>query len=326
MAIDFSKYFVLEDYKALNPDLQFSTDSGYLDHWQRCGINELRLFNRKLVDIDCEFSHEANFFSPYFTYLYNNNLFHPTITVHSHVGMEPFYRHLRDKISIEFTKTTRATCLISWFILDHHLELYQERKHLVLPDFKKYYTHDLFKFPKPILLLSNKYDLNLLQHQLLYRAATVLDLFEKLNDRYQIIYLQSPPLVQPNGYAIEHLEEPILDEKCADFEHFGPRGLQRLKEQYPDIVFFDDLLSEHNVPYNELLLKVLSSCVNYISHPSGLSELIARYFAEKIVCWDVPYLRGAVESGLYITDSRFVTHDEMNNLAVMERHCKDLFM
>lgn len=83
------------------------------------------------------------FFAPYYTYLYNNNLFSKNITVTTHIGMESCYFHLMDKIKIKFEKRQEK------LLLFHCL----------------YYKNNAVMFDKSMLIISNKYAKNVINIQ-----------------------------------------------------------------------------------------------------------------------------------------------------------------
>lgn len=294
--MDLDKYFVLEHYKTLNPDLMFSTDEEYRHHWDTIGKEEMRLFHKDLIDIECEFSHEMTFFIPYFSYLYKNNLFHQSLTVLTFEGMQPFYCFLTNKINILFSKThKRNTNLSSLFILDNIVR-FQKSTKCEFWDFKTHYANDIFKFEKEPLLIINKYAQNNTEINLYFSPDVLTTLFETFRDKYTIIYHQSPPFTQIDGYSYDGGE--VSTNENSDSIFFSRDNLYKLKNTY-GIILFSDLLEQYNMPYNELQLKLFSSCDNYICHPGGLAEIIALYFARIICHWHQGYTNSAVENGMY---------------------------
>jgi hypothetical protein len=149
------------------------------------------------------------------------------------------------------------------------------------PPLKKAFKNKEFSYEKPTLVINNKYSKEWRLRDFCTNFLSVKDLrnlFEKFSADYQIIYVR-PSYLCPhqgrlNGYH-DRLQGPRGNGK-GDIE-IGVLQEHTLKNEFPDVLFFDDLLEQTGLMYNELQLKVFANCERFISVAGG-PAFLASYF------------------------------------------------
>lgn len=322
--MNIDKYFNLDDYKLYNPDLQFSTDEEYLEHWNSIGKNELRIFNKSLLDLDCEFGFESMFYIPYYNYLISKNLLHPSLEIKTHIGMEPFYCFLKDKVKITFEKQKRIPEGFVYFIFDNFQYLHNN-KILLLNDYKTYYSkYNIIQSKKPLLILANKFTDYNYKINFFFSSKVITSIVELLKDKYQIIYMQSPPFKVSEDYTKDGGEELNTIIQSEEQYFFSEKGLNEFKEKHKEIILYTDIFPENG--YNDYQLKLFSMCDNYICHPGGLNGIIMLYFAKKILAWVDYSIICCKNNSLYCENVEYYSSEQMHDVDTFVNASKKLFL
>ena len=130
------------------------------------------------------------------------------------------------------------------------------------PPYREVYHNDVFRWDKPTLVISNKYNLEWGGAPVNFISLTELErMFELLVDDYKIVY--NRPL--PKNVTSDNSETYVL-------------GDHDLVSKYDQIVTMQELHLEHpEFTFNELQLRVYANCRNFISVQGG-NAVLASYF------------------------------------------------
>jgi len=134
------------------------------------------------------------------------------------------------------------------------------------PPFKEYYKNDTFKFDKPTLIVTNKYNIEWGGPPVNFIDLDTLQwIFENYQDKYQIIYSRFLPQM---GY------DDTVD--TMDLGEF------KVVREYPKVMTIQQLYNHanytsKNITYNELQLKLYANCDKFITVQGG-QPVLASYF------------------------------------------------
>lgn len=269
--------FNIDDYKKLNKDLIFEDESEYIDHYINIGYKQKRLCNKRQLEVINEFGNEVILYIPYYYYLFRNNLlFNNKITTYE--GMMSFYFFLNKDQIIEKKEKRNYTYIYTNPLMVNDNEYIKNfnYNYMIFPNYKINYKNNLFKFYKPILIISNKYNIEWNMNPINFISIETLEIILlMLKDKYQIIY------IRPSNEIKSDLKYSFDTNKYLEYN-----DLEFIKSKYNDeIIIFDELFKKEefqDMTYNELKLNLFSSCTNYISVQGGGSHFIS-YFAKKMV-------------------------------------------
>lgn len=241
------------------------------------------------IDLRCypEFSAELVLAVPYAYHLHRKGLLGTTTSVKD---TKPLYFFSRDHIEqFEFRSISNEEALQgypnNWI---HHNPLVSNGRAGILdfsewemPPFKEYYKNDIFRYDKPLLIISNKYFLEWGDVPVNYLdIETLYYLFDYLKDKYHVVYKrpkgteyvpdQNEFLSNGSDIMAEVNGEPMSDyELC-----------RRM-----DITIFQDLWKESSFSsFNLFQFKLFANCDNYISVQGGNSH-ICSLFGKTNVCY-----------------------------------------
>jgi len=129
------------------------------------------------------------------------------------------------------------------------------------PPYKEHYKNDTFKFDKPTLVVTNKYNIEWGEPPANFLNADTLQwIFENYQDKYQIIYSRFLPQM---GY-----DDTVDTLDLGEFEMiYG----------YPKVMTIQDLHSKYDLTYNELQLKLYANCDKFVTVQGG-QPVLASYF------------------------------------------------
>lgn len=135
------------------------------------------------------------------------------------------------------------------------------------PPYRIYYQNDEYKFDKPILVVTNKYNnewgtwpINFLDHE------TLIWIFENYQDKYQIIYSRFLPEM---GY-----DDTVDTLDLKEFTEVLPA--------FPKVKTIQDLYNGGS--WNELQLKLYAHCDRFITVQGG-QTVLASYFGGKNIIY-----------------------------------------
>ncbi|WP_256006476.1 hypothetical protein [Pedobacter deserti] len=134
--------------------------------------------------------------------------------------------------------------------------------------FKSYYKNEVFKFPKPILVIANKYNIEWDQAPINFFNIQMLKwIIENFSHKYQIIYNRplSAQIVTDNSDTLDLHEHSWL------------------RDNHPEVILMNDLQEVHKSDidnFNHLQLMVYANCDHFISAHGGTAAF-ASYFGGK---------------------------------------------
>jgi len=268
--------FNYADYLELNKDLTWlHTKEDAEKHWVDIGSKQMRLCNKKQLEIIDEFGNEVILYIPYYFYLYKKELLFDN-KIKTYKGMKAFYYFLNDNCIIEknvrrhYIPPNQRPLLIND---DDHVKKFNEN-YWVQPPYKSIYKNNIIYFDKPILVIHNKYNIEWGKIPYNFLNLEILrSIFNKLHDKYQIIYIRPSNKMPDENFSYDH--NIIVDE-------FGDYEL--IENEFKDkVITYNNLIKKLNYTYNELLLMLYSNCENYISVQGGSAYLMSYFFNKMIV-------------------------------------------
>ena len=274
--LTFKNLFNYKDYLKLNKDLIYLNNKKNAEqHWVDIGSKQMRLCNKKQLEVNNEFGNEVILYIPYYFYLYTNNLLFDNKII-TYKGMKPFYYFLDDNCIIE--RNIQRTYIFP----NNRPLLINDNEHVknfninfwIQPPYKSIYKNNIILFDKPILVIHNKYNIEWgIKSINCFNLNILRTIFNKLEDKYQIIYIRpSNKVIDPN-FSYDH--NTILDNFNDD---------ELIENEFKDkVIIFNNLIKKFNYTYNELLLMLYSNCENYISVQGGSTYLINYFFNKMII-------------------------------------------
>lgn len=143
----------------------------------------------------------------------------------------------------------------------------------ILPPYREVYKNDLFKFNKPLLVISNKFNVEWEHPPLNYLSVSTLEiLFSELSKKYKIVYNRADPCIVQDHCKIFKLGEKDLLKKFPD--------VIGLHEMYHSQQF---LVNKKVYSYNTLQLMVYANCNNFISVVGGNAVLASLFGGTNVI-------------------------------------------
>lgn len=144
----------------------------------------------------------------------------------------------------------------------------------LMPPYKEVYKNDIFKFEKPLLIISNKYASEWNGAPTNYLDLETLDiLFGILKRRYTLVYKRP----RSSDYVCDENESVDIGDLKAIAVGFGPVTDYELCRMHNVINYTDLLLKYPEMTYNELQFKLFANCDNYISVQGGNSHICSLF-------------------------------------------------
>ena len=137
------------------------------------------------------------------------------------------------------------------------------------PPYKEVFKNDRFKYEKPILVISNKYNVEWSDKPYNYiQVSTLRRMFRLLKDDYQIIYNHP---TKEMGYD-DHAESLDLGE------------FKMIQYEFPEVLTIQQLLKENpDLTYNGLQLRIYANCDKFISVQGGSSIFFSFFGGQNII-------------------------------------------
>jgi hypothetical protein len=146
---------------------------------------------------------------------------------------------------------------------------YLDKSQFLAPNYKKQYANDKFKFDKETIIICNRYNIEWAVKPInFFDLPTLRKIFELLQDRYQLVYINIKGLT---AYYDE--DQPV--EELGDYE---------LLKEYPKVINIHELHKVCNyLSFNTLQLMLFANCEKYITMNGGHSILSAYFGGENII-------------------------------------------
>jgi len=203
------------------------------------------------------------------TYAYYKYLKGHLLKTISAIGSEPFYffspKHEINKTARSWYNVKKMTTPNSAI---HKPTL--NKTQFAVPDYRKQFKNEIYKFGKPIVVISNRYNIEWGGNPFLNKAINYFDLeilkklFILLQDKYQVVYFNIA------------LEKGLQDNAPAmDLKEWG------LLNKYPKIKNIYEL--KYNFTYNSAQLRIFANCNKFITMNGGGSILASFFKGENII-------------------------------------------
>ena len=149
-----------------------------------------------------------------------------------------------------------------------------------VPPYKTHYSTDKFEFNKPMIFVSNRYNVEHGKPPMGYFDIPFLyETFNYLTENgYGVIYKRP----KNNEFPLDQNESNGLNmgfrDISADVEGIGMINDYKLTEFYDDVILMDDLIkSKDTNTYNEIQLQILSNVSGFITMGGGGSILCSMF-------------------------------------------------
>tara|TARA_Y100001963_G_C6738712_1_gene427765 strand:- start:109 stop:1038 length:930 start_codon:yes stop_codon:yes gene_type:complete len=243
-----------------------------------------------VIDLHPEFGLELTLGVTYAYWLHERSELEEVYTVE---GMKPFY-YFCDNVNEVYNYRTIDNAAAGLDSLPnnwiHHcprLNSGSKINHGVLdyskwsvPPYKTYYDTDKFKFDKPMIFVSNRYNVEHGKPPMGYFDIPFLyEVFNHLTEKgYGVIYKRPTnhefPLDQNEANGMRQGYRDII----ADVEGVGEITDYQLTEFYDDVFLMDELIkSKDTNTYNEIQLQILSKMSGFVTMGGGGSLLCSMF-------------------------------------------------
>ena len=239
-----------------------------------------------VIDLHPEFGLELTLGITYAYWLHERSELESVRTVK---GMKPFYyfcddvEEVYDYRTIDNSAAGLDSLPNNWI---HHCPRIKSPNGVLdyskwsVPPYKTFYDTDKFKFDKPMIFVSNRYNVEHGKPPMGYFDIPFLyDVFNHLTAKgYGVIYKRPTnkefPLDQNEANGINMGYRNII----ADVEGFGKMTDHQLTSFYDDVVLFDDLVKSTDTnTYNEIQLQILSKMNGFVTMGGGGSLLCSMF-------------------------------------------------
>jgi hypothetical protein len=214
----------------------------------------------KTIAFNGEFGPELQFVLPFAYWHYKNGTLKET---QSCQGMKEFYFFSPDHKEIFDLRSNEGNYNfdVPRVLYSHN---YNIKKWLPVP-LKEIYRNDIYQFPKPVLIVANRYNMEWNGPPISFLSIEMLEfIFNHLKEDYTIIYNRPGP----KHITMDNSEIYELNE------------FEWIRANYPKVILMDDLYQQNKgnaKSFNHLQLMVYANAENFISTHGGTSVL-ASYF------------------------------------------------
>jgi len=247
-----------------------------------------------IIKSNPEFGIELALTVPYAYWLHKNNQLEYVITSK---GMKPFY-YFCDDVREEFTYRNIDNAAAglndlpnNWI---HGINPLEEPGVLdysqwTPPPYKEKYKNDEIDFGKPIVFISNKYNLEHGQTPHGYFDIKCLhEMFSYLTTKgYAVVYKRVSNTEK--HFTIDQNERDSLTvgyhNILAEVEGVGMMTDYDLTKYFPDVYLFDDVVDKYNhYSYNEVQLKVMANTEKFITVCGG-NSILSSFFDGTVISY-----------------------------------------
>ena len=250
---------------------------------------------KKIIKVNPEFGIELALAVPYAYWLYENNQLETVITS---VGMKPFY-YFCDDVREEFTYRTIDNAAAglnelpnNWI---HHCPRLKTGNGVLdysqwsPPPYREQYKSDEIDLDKPIIFISNKYNLEHGEEPFGYFDVKCLyDIFSYLTGSgYSVVYKRVSN--REHHFAVDQNEINSVNmgyhDISANVENIGTVTDHGLTKYFDNVYSFDDIVEKYNhYSYNEVQLKVMANSKGFITVCGG-NSILSSYFGNTVISY-----------------------------------------
>ena len=249
-----------------------------------------------ILKVNPEFGIELALAVPYAYWLHQNKQLEGVVTSK---GMKPYY-FFCDNVKEEYLTRTidNDAALVGvpnkWIHHNslavtgkeyHHLsEQEQHQVNAVLdynqwicPPYKEHYQNDEYKFDKPVVFITNKYNMEHGEIPLGYfNIPCLYEMFDYFKEKgYVIIYKRATN--KEKEFTIDQNEYNSLKQGyhdiTANVDGIGVITDFELCKYFDNVILIDDLVKESKYSYNETQLKIMANCSRFVTVCGGNSIL-----------------------------------------------------
>ena len=248
----------------------------------------------KTIKVNPEFGIELALAVPYAYWLHKNNQLETVVTSR---GMKPFYYFCSDvREEFEYRTIDNHAAGLDKLpnIWIHGINPLEEPAVLDYsqwypPPYKEYYENDEINLRKPIIFISNKYNLEHGEEPYGYFDIKCLyDIFSYLTESgYSVIYKRVSN--REHHFTVDQNEINSVNmgyhEISADIEDIGTVTDHDLTKYFDDVYSFDDVVKKYsNYSYNEVQLKVMANSKGFITVCGG-NSILSSYFGGTVLSY-----------------------------------------
>ena len=140
-----------------------------------------------------------------------------------------------------------------------------DKSQFLAPDYKTKYANKEYQFDKETVIICNRHNIEWSTKPInFFDLPTLKALFELLQDKYQIVYI--------NVEGRPELYDNAPPESLGDFE---------LLKQYPKVINIHEIKTKYS--FNELQLRIFANCQKYITLNGGHAILAAYFGGENFI-------------------------------------------
>lgn len=270
LLFNFLSFFILVKYPCIKKQYRyFVRDNYYSRLLQTKYLLEDYVIRRKYKTINYqgEFQQELAFILPFAYWHHLNGTLKQTISCKGTKELYFFSNNHEER----YTQRDWTSNYNSYEVpnMTHSIS-YSYSKWARVP-FKKHYENDTFRFPKPILVIANKFNIEWDDHPVnFFSIPTLHDMITKFKGKYQIIYNRPQPdhIVSDNSEIIDLHE------------------YQWLRDNHPEVVLMSDLYQKHKAcvnNFNHLQLLVYANSNHFVSVHGGTGTLASCFGGTNII-------------------------------------------
>ena len=247
-----------------------------------------------IIKNNAEFGVELALAVPYAYWLHQNGELESVVTS---TGMKPFY-YFCDDVREEFTYRNIDNAAAglndlpnNWI---HGINPLEEPGVLgyskwTPPPFKEQYKNEEIQFDKPIVFISNKFNLEHGQTPYgFFDIQCLHEMFSYLTTKgYVVVYKRVSNTEE--HFTIDQNERDSLSvgyhNILADVEGVGMMTDYDLTKYFDDVYLFDDVFEKYNqYTYNEVQLKVMANCDRFITVCGG-NSILSSFFGGTVISY-----------------------------------------